>query len=250
MRPIYWSNPINWQHPLNRDLVRWWLSVPHFANKDVLYDLTKRNHGVLNNMESADVAAGPGGMNHIEFGGTDEYMGGVIPSGFGFPFTMAAVARSASLTDSTTIMSINQSDASNKYTEIRFVGNVANDPIRAISRFGLATKIATTTVPYLINTWHLVMGTFISVADRTIYLDGTNRVNNADSIVTEPTWDTIDVGRLGSSSPVHGTCDIASSAVWSRALTSVEASEYYRQYIHGFSDLLRSVRRRPIYSAA
>ena len=94
------------------------------------------------------------------------------------------------------------------------------------------------------------MATFISISDRTIYLDGRDQVNDANNVGDEPVWDTIDVGRIGDSSPTYGICDVSSAAVWSRALTAVEASEYYRQYIRGFSDLLTSIQRRPIYSGA
>lgn len=67
--------PVNWQHPLNRGLVRWWLGLPGQAGGPLLADLAtggRANAGTLTN--GPTWAAGPNGLPGVLFDGTDDYV--------------------------------------------------------------------------------------------------------------------------------------------------------------------------------
>lgn len=75
---IDYQDPINWDHPLAKGLVAWWLPLPYWMGGTRLRDLTKVHHGTLTNFNlatawSKDSHRGGFGSNMLD--GTDDYVG-------------------------------------------------------------------------------------------------------------------------------------------------------------------------------
>ena len=64
--------PINWQHPLNRGLVGWWLTPWGWSGGSKLPDLTRANPGTLTN--GPTWTAGPNGFGAINLGGSPQFV--------------------------------------------------------------------------------------------------------------------------------------------------------------------------------
>ena len=46
-RQVFYGQPVNWKHPLNRGLVSWWRVLPKFAGGLRFADLCHKNQGTL-----------------------------------------------------------------------------------------------------------------------------------------------------------------------------------------------------------
>lgn len=70
---VDWVCPINWQNPLNRGLVAWWLSLAGSHGGRTLHDLCRRANGTLTNMDPiTDWVASPRGVPSLTFDGSDD----------------------------------------------------------------------------------------------------------------------------------------------------------------------------------
>ena len=81
---IDWICPVNWSHPLNRGLAGWWMGVPGATGGPIMHDLTRRNHGVLTNMDpGTDWVASPYGPVLDFLAASSNYVAGtgVLPGG-------------------------------------------------------------------------------------------------------------------------------------------------------------------------
>jgi len=77
------QNPINWQSPLNRGLVGWWLNLPNGAWRggNTFRNLLGRNHGAFTNSPLWSGAKGrPGGFGSLEFNGSNTLVIASAPS--------------------------------------------------------------------------------------------------------------------------------------------------------------------------
>ncbi len=88
MRPVDWTRPVNFAHPLNRGLVSWWLvgRNPYWGGL-TWRDLCNRNHGTLTNGPVWKGATRPGGWGAIGLGGSAKY---VATSGSAFEFATSS----------------------------------------------------------------------------------------------------------------------------------------------------------------
>ena len=72
-RPVNLQSPVNWNHPLNRQRVAWWLTLPQRAAGFTWYDLAGRNPGTLTNMANSSngwrPTTRPGGWGSMLFDG-------------------------------------------------------------------------------------------------------------------------------------------------------------------------------------
>lgn len=76
---VDWSNPVNWDHSLNRGLIEWWLAVPGTRGFGSVQwrGLCNRYVGTLTNMDSKTdwlSTSRIGGMGNLDFDGTDDYV--------------------------------------------------------------------------------------------------------------------------------------------------------------------------------
>lgn len=67
------AHPVNWESPLNRGLVGWWLTLPQRMGGNRLMDLCQPgNHGTLTSSPTWGSAAGrPGGYGSVKFSGSN-----------------------------------------------------------------------------------------------------------------------------------------------------------------------------------
>lgn len=80
------SNPINWDHPLNRGLVGWWLALPQWSGGTKWYDLCGKYDGTLMSGPSWSRRSTPDGTEGLSFssaGGNYVTIPAPIPSGAG-----------------------------------------------------------------------------------------------------------------------------------------------------------------------
>lgn len=71
---IYYGDPVNRAHPLNRGLVSWWLPLPWYSSGPRLIDIAGKNHGTLTN--GPTWMPGPNGFGAVATSG-----GGYVPVG-------------------------------------------------------------------------------------------------------------------------------------------------------------------------
>lgn len=71
---LYYGQPINWGHPLNRGLVSRWQVVPWYASGPRLINLASQKHGTLTNGPKWSGAVGrPGGYGSLTFAGAGAF---------------------------------------------------------------------------------------------------------------------------------------------------------------------------------
>jgi hypothetical protein len=68
------AQPVNYNSPLNRGLVSWWLAGPNACGfgSGIWRDLAKRNNGTLTNGPTWSGQSHPGGWGSLSFDGTDD----------------------------------------------------------------------------------------------------------------------------------------------------------------------------------
>jgi hypothetical protein len=72
---IDWVSPVNWHHPLNRNLVRWWKALAGATGGRTLHELCYRDDGTLINADMTTVWRGrvpEGGSAVIKVDGIDD----------------------------------------------------------------------------------------------------------------------------------------------------------------------------------
>lgn len=70
MRRLDHASPINWNSPLNRGLLRWWLCLPDRNRGNVWRDLTRRNDATIKGATVAGSRGRPGGWGCYQYNGT------------------------------------------------------------------------------------------------------------------------------------------------------------------------------------
>jgi hypothetical protein len=73
--------PINWQAPLNRGLLSWWLRTPVLVSTARWLDVCEKSHGALTGSVTWSGSARPGGWGAPAFAGT-EYITPALPTRF------------------------------------------------------------------------------------------------------------------------------------------------------------------------
>lgn len=173
---IDWIQPVNWDHPLNRGLVAWYLAIqnqPGWKSGQWL-DLTDPvhgNHGTLTNMDPATdwvSSSRPGGFGALEFNGAKHVDCGtdmsLQPSGV--LLTIEAWFKTSSATNQTIAGNYSASSAGGYMLQVDSPGNV---------RFSLDTSSGFTNLIVATGSndgeWHHAAGTYDGAAMR-VFVDG------------------------------------------------------------------------------
>ncbi len=100
--PINAGAPVNWQEPLNRGLVSWWMNLPYrqWGGGTLWRDLCRKSDGTLTNMAVPSTATsgwnGPngrrGGFGVLAFDGSNDFVSAAHPMSFASAFTVSAWA--------------------------------------------------------------------------------------------------------------------------------------------------------------
>ena len=209
------ANPSLW-----KGLVGAW--VPALGNTGIatLRDVSgRRNHGTIVNMEAADWKIDSSGQ-YLAYGGTDEYSTAPIP-GLLNVFTVFAKAKANDVTNALYILSINDSSDTDRQYALIFQGNVAGDPIRFRERYDGPFYNGSSVQSYQADTWYSITGIRSSPTSRTVYVDGITGSTDTTSL-SHPDIDTVDIGRLGDSTPSQSAVDVAVVLLWERVLSISE----------------------------
>ncbi len=136
------------------------------------------------------------------------------------PFTMACWFNSTTGVGNQTLIDISDGSTSDRW-RLNAAGNVGGDPIRCvIAQTGQSNVNVDTSTGYSANTWHHACFVERSATDRSIYIDGGSRGNNATSR-TPGGISEITVGTsVVNSQYLNGL--LAEAAVWSADLTDDE----------------------------
>lgn len=246
------TNPVNWQHPLNKGLVAWWIGLPGRTG-NVLYNLVGRNHGTLTN--GPTWRAGPNGFAANNFDGTDDY---VSPPNLGLS---GAIARTfAGWIYQTSISSGTKS-----------IFRCGPDNTSALQTFGLWCNVTINGDLYVpfwsrdwytgavitANTWTHVTVTYNGGAVQTagnvvVYVNGVSRsltsvgsaTGNANTVET--------AYRLGAD-PISGlylSGSLSDLRFHNRALAADEVFALYDQSRRGHPNTLRRVGRGSVSVAS
>lgn len=140
------------------------------------------------------------------------------------PITLACWFKSDNITAQQALVSIGKtSDRSTFLLYCR--GNVAGDPIGALSQQSAASAVANTTTGYSSGTWHHGCAVFASSTSRAAYIDGGSKGTNSTSVIPL-SLDVTDIGALNWSSGrlSYFSGDIAEVGIWNVALTDAEVA--------------------------
>lgn len=140
----------------------------------------------------------------------------------GEPFTLACWFYTDDITISQVLVSVGELAATD-YHSIDIRGTEVNDPLAAKSYDGTLSSYARSTTSVTANTWHHALAIFTAWNDRTIYLDGGGRGDNAGTRTIGGTG-AMAIGVSADSTPFgHTSGRIAEVAVWTAALTGTDA---------------------------
>jgi hypothetical protein len=141
------------------------------------------------------------------------------------PFTMACFAKTSNLATGGNQAFLSASDvsSSNVFHSIGFDDSTNKATARTRDGgAGAAKALSSSTMS--VDTWHHITGRFNGDADREVFLDGGNKVQETTSkSITGANLDTVSIGALHLSSifdPTEGK--IAHAAIWNVALTDAE----------------------------
>jgi hypothetical protein len=237
------SNPINWDHPLNRGLAAWWLALPQWSGGSKWYDLVGKNDGTLTNGPVWVGVDRSGGVSAVSFDGVDDIVD-VPHTGdltFTGQFTVAAWARSTGVTRFAYLGGkADPGDWNGYYITIHDTTGLPTVYSLQASTFQSANV---STVVKNDKKWHLIVGTFDGTQLR-CYLDG---VGGSAAAASAPTSNTSPF-RIGSSN-VTGrrfTGQIADVRMYGRGLSAAEVASLYDLSRQSYSGVLN---RTPIFFA-
>lgn len=246
---IDWMCPVNWQHPLNRGLVGWWLAVQNQggwkSNRWLdLTDPVSGHHGTLTNMDPAtdwrtDSNAVHSSLDFI----TDDFVniGGVwdeviVPAN---AFSCVAYVNARSTAADGTVWGINDSSGHLLFND--------TGTWRSFTAGAPSTSSAAGGV--VVDTWQ-VIGESVGGSSATVYVGGSQlaTASGAVSLTTESSDTVIGSGNNSSARPFNGR--IASVMIWKRSLSAGEHSFVNSEVLSGFPNLLNRAPRRYYFVSA
>lgn len=226
-----YGQPINWAHPLNRDLLARWKVLPNWQGTQ-WRDLCGRHHGTLTNGPTWGGALGrPGGYGAIAFDGVNDHVASTAPNII-FPSsttvaTIAAWIRVASAAEKRLASFLNTGGGSAFGVTIdRTAGRVSGMCRDAAN--GFVEVVGSTSIAAA--TWYFVCFTAVEGSGR-IYLNGVsdgsssalNAANTLGSFGTDSKWA---FSYAGTGTFFNGLSD--DLMLWRRQLSDDEVLNLYR----------------------
>lgn len=188
MRPVNWSSPINWSHTLNKDLIGWWLNVPHWQGGTVLRDLVNQNHGVLTNMAQASDWFGPedrrGGWGALDFvgdGTSDEHVDTGMPDGDKPTGGMTLTCWCKGLASGGSAGSMMGTQGSSGNRGFHFGPNNTGTVFFTVAS-DATTLFATSVTGHSATVWTRYVGVYVPSTSVTIYRNGIQVTQNTTSV--------------------------------------------------------------------
>ncbi len=141
------------------------------------------------------------------------------------PFTVSIWARcSDDVADDHAVWFTGRSNSNENFWGLRFNDTASGHTIRYRVTDGLATNLETVAT-WTLNQWHHLCAVEAASNDRRLYLDGGNKVTDANSRSPDGGINRTSIGRFDDNTPgVEMEGDIAHVAVWNVALTDGEVA--------------------------
>lgn len=247
---------VNWDHPLNRGRIAWWLAHPSLPHGKVWRDLCglsgrRPNTGTLTNGPVWAGAKGrPGGFGSLTFDGTDDEVIVSAPDGSPLDVTGAGGITYGGWVRPTT-----------SATYQLICGKVANPSARqyalyltagatsqvyvalsGVSVFGAAGAAVTLSTAWVVSAWNHLIATYDGNNLCTIYLNGRSvAVTACAGSMTNITTTSVYLGwaDVDGAYAVQGAAD--DLGVWNRWLSAEQVADLFDQSRRGHPDTLSGV---------
>lgn len=227
------TRPVNWDHPLNRGLVAWWLPLPGRLG-NTLYDIAGRTHGTLTN--GPTWAAGPNGFAAVNTSGGSHVAAPDWTNLAAGDFAVA-VAHTPTTWGGTGFCALFDKGTSgpNRQMSIFFDGS------GNVSYHGIGCQPSPTGFPATGMTagrpWHFVLSRTGSTC--TCYVNGASKGTFTEASTTAGPGGTWQFGGnpSGGGGTYSGTYHHV--AYYRRGLSASEPGGLYEQWVRGHPDTLR-----------
>lgn len=248
MKVVNLQNPINWNHPLNKDLVAWYLTIPEISKGNTWFNLISNfrlNNGTLTN---GPVWQGkserPGGFGSLFFDGSNDSVvvasNSSIPSGsakrticcWANQITRAAGSNSG-------IVQINTSSGQTFLLQTSLVGTTIylfTDGVNTGNNISLSGG----EIPSL-NEWNNIIFSFDGSSSWQYYLNGILVKNGTFSNAINTGGTDLRIGNRMGMNSYHGLID--DIRIYSKVLSASESCFLYNESKSGYKNVLNF--RRP-----
>jgi len=165
-----------------------------------------------------------GRVSHV-FNGSDtlvEWMGNVMITATGPPFTMSSWFNSASAGGSQTIISIFQDG--NDWWTLRAAMNVGGDPVRYQTKGPGADLGLNTTTGATVGQWHHAAARSVTLSDHAVFIDGGSKATSTTTIAPSMPPGRVAIGHVGLASGSHFNGKLFWITIWTAALADEEIS--------------------------
>lgn len=251
---IDWNNPINWNHPLADGMIAWYLPVPgqNGFGSGRMINIVNPGEFTMNlsgfSSPYGGAWRGPAGAKGIwgslyfddASSNYCRFAGAMIAAD---PFTVSCWFNKDADVGSTLFFLGSSSSDTIYYLVGSTDSSGAGHQCTATKRNGGSTGTATSANLYTLNTWHHVLGTFMSNTNRSVVLNGdTAGATTNTTNVTDPTMNRTSIGRFDRPTPGgHMSGRIGSVIVWNRVLPDKQQADAYllgRNYYAGLLNLV------------
>lgn len=246
MRTVDWLQPVNWESPLNRGLVSWWMAGegPYWGGPRFL-DLCGRNHGTLTNGPVWQGARRLGGFGRLSFDGTNDYVScGVsgLPTIEGAK-TISCWATYDGTTDRRILFSLVKDDSSGagNSVSLEVAGVFSTQSVQFNQWGGAAVSYAFIHHIAADEPFHIIAAGSSSV--HLIYINGRDITSFSDPTTQTGTSGVCRIGSFNSAfpSPYHNRT-LDDVRVWNRIVSPSEARAIYEDSRQGYPTTLNYYR--------
>lgn len=241
---LHYGWPVNWQSPLNRGLVAWWLKLPQRGGGNRYLDLCNRYHGTLQGATwGGNRTYGWGCLKFVRASSQYVSLASTVTAA---PITLTGWFYSDDTTNSQEILSCTNTGGTGE--GFRLNANGAARTIRAITTSGGTSRISTTSNLWTASTWNFGAATFASATSRIAYLNGVSATEETTSTTPSGVNGTA-IGRLEFASVINYFSGFLDDLrVYNRALSGSEILQLYNAGRARYPRELNWI-RRPLINA-
>ena len=236
------SNPVNWDHPLNRGLVSWWLPLPGRQGGLRLWDLCGRNHCSLQN--GPGWVGGRNGYLAVERDGSNDLIlsDSVVPFNLS-KLTVSIVFSLPSLPSAYKGLTGQWKDDGGASQRSYVLGTTSGNSLYALTStdgsYQAAREFGDGTAALTAGKVHHGVLAYTSATGAVLYMDGAQRATNGQTGNLHSSTDAFRIGAMGfASSFQYLAAKIYECSVRDRALSASEVLALYDQSRQGHPDTL------------
>lgn len=224
---LYYGQPINRSHPLNRGLVSRWKVVPWYKSGPRLIDLAGRNHGTLTGGPAWSGAS----FGSLTFDGSNDFV------------SIPAISHTTTFSVAITCIYANAAQNAMLWSKLPVNSNwhvmLEGGNLRQRGASGGGSDLSTTAPAA--NVWHRIVATYAGTAFA-LYVDGV-LCNSGTQTAAADGPGLLNIGRYDSGYYFNGS--IAETSIWAgRALTASDVANDYQATRQQYDPTLSWLRRR------